>query len=234
MLVMFALVALELFFAQYLQLVLGLGPLEASLRLVPLLAATVVGALGASKVIERYGSPRVMGVGLLASGLSLLPVFALGVRDEYWYLAISFVVLGMALEAALVAANDLILSAATVDEASQAASIEETAYELGGGVGVAVLGAVGAATFTAAMPAGAGPSGVAGVSTAEAAEAARSISDAVRVAADLPSVAGDPLLAAARDAFVASLHAATAVAFVIVMVCAVAAIAVARKAPGPA
>lgn len=45
LLVMLALVGLELFFSQYLQLVLGLSPMEASVRLLPLLLATVAGAL---------------------------------------------------------------------------------------------------------------------------------------------------------------------------------------------
>ena len=71
--------------------------------------------------------------------VQLLPMLALGLEDQYRLLWPSFALVGFALEVALVAANDVIISSVPADEAGGAAAIEETAYELGGGFGVSVL-----------------------------------------------------------------------------------------------
>lgn len=150
-LTMFALVGLELFFALYLQLVLGLGPLDASIRLLPLMVATLVGALAAPAVLRRLGTRRTMYLSLSVAALSMLPLLALGVEDRYLLLLPTFLFLGSMVEVALVAANDTIISAVSADDAGQATAIEETAYELGGGIGVAVLGSIGAAGLDAVL-----------------------------------------------------------------------------------
>lgn len=153
-LTVFALVGLELFFALYLQLVLGLSPLDASIRLLPLMVATLVGALAAPAVLRRLGTRRTMVASLGVAALSMLPLLALGVEDEYLLLLPTFLLLGSMVEVALVAANDTIISAVSADDAGQATAIEETAYELGGGIGVAVLGSIGAAGIDAALTSG--------------------------------------------------------------------------------
>lgn len=198
---MFGLVGLELFFAQYLQLVLGLNPLAASVRLMPLMLASLAGGLLAARVLQRLGTRAVLTGGLGVTTIALVPMLALGVADQYLLLAIPFIAIGLGLEIALVAANDAILSAVSADRAGGAAAIEETAYELGGGLGVAVLGSILTAVYSAALvvvPA-AGPTGTA--------DARESLGRAVDVAGALPTTAGEALLTAARDAFVEGFHA---------------------------
>lgn len=196
LLTMFALVGLELFFAQYFQLVLGIGPAESSLRLAPFLIATIIGGLTASWFLERFGTRTVVAGGLIASGLSILPLLALGLEDQYWLFIPAFVFMGLGLEIALVAANDVILSSASKDQAGQASAIEETAYELGGGLGVAVLGSILAAVYTGAieLPPGA------------PASAAESLAEAHLAADDLPAATGRALLESASHAFVDGFH----------------------------
>lgn len=220
LLTMFALVGLELFFAQYFQLVLGIGPAESSLRLAPLLIATIVGGLTASWFLERFGTRTVVAGGLAAAGMSILPLLALGLDDEYWLFVPGFVLVGLGLEIALVAANDVILSSASKDQAGQASAIEETAYELGGGLGVAVLGSILAVVYTQSvkLPPGAPP------------EASESLAEAHLAAADLPRAAGDALLESARLAFVDGLHTVIVVSAVITVVAGV--IAWIRLEPG--
>ncbi len=196
LLTMFALVGLELFFAQYFQLVLGKGPAESSLRLVPLLIATIVGGLTASWFLQRFGTRTVMAVGLAGAGLSLLPLLALDLDDQYLLFLPGFVCVGLGLEVALVAGNDVILSSASTDQAGQASAIEETAYELGGGLGVAVLGSILAGVYTSQVVL---PDG--------APETAReSLSEAAIVAESLPQDAASALLESAQQAFVSGLH----------------------------
>lgn len=206
---MFGLVGLELFFAQYLQLVLGLDPFAASIRLLPLMLASLAGGLLAAPILRRVGTRATISGGLLLSTLALVPMLALGVEDEYLLLAVPFAALGLGLEVALVAANDVIISAAPADRAGNAAAIEETAYELGGGLGVAVLGSILASVYISSLGAvpGVGASGM---------DAAReSLGGAVDVAASLPAAVATALITEARDAFVSGLHLVLIVSIVI-------------------
>jgi DHA2 family multidrug resistance protein-like MFS transporter len=201
MLSMFGLVGLELFFAQYLQLVLGLDPFAASVRLLPLMIASLVGGLIAARVLHRVGTRAVLAGGLAVTTVALVPMLALGVADQYLLLALPFVAIGLGLEVALVAANDAIISAVSADRSGGAAAIEETAYELGGGLGVAVLGSILTAVYSAMLVA------VPGASGAGMADARESLGRAVDVAGALPESAGASLLAAAREAFLDGFHA---------------------------
>jgi DHA2 family multidrug resistance protein-like MFS transporter len=202
---MFGLVGLELFFAQYLQLVLGLEPLAAAIRLLPLVAATLVGSLTAARLLHRLGTRAVVGGGLALTTIAMVPLLWLGVDDRYLILWPPLIAMGFGLEIALVAANDAIISAVSADRAGGAAAIEETAYELGGGLGVAVLGSIVSAGYTATLTA------VPGVPGGDMSAAQESLGRAVEVAEGLPAAAADPLVALAQTAFVDGLHLAIAV-----------------------
>lgn len=202
LLAMFGLVGLELFFAQYLQLVLGLEPLAAAVRLLPMMIASIFGGLLAAPILRRAGTRVAISGGLLLSTLALVPMLALGVEDEYRLLALPFVALGFGLEVSLVAANDVIVSAVSADRAGNAAAIEETAYELGGGLGVAVLGSLLAAVYSDVL------TPVPGVGPATMDVAGESLGRAVDVAAGLPASIGSALVAEAQAAFVSGLHVA--------------------------
>ena len=223
LLAMFGLVGLELFFAQYLQLVLGLEPLAASVRLLPLMLASLAGGLLAAPILRRSGTRATITGGLLLTTVALLPLLALGVEDRYLLLALPFVALGFGLEIALVAANDVIISAVPADRAGNAASIEETAYELGGGLGVAVLGSILAAVYSSAL------GSVPGVDAGAMDASGESLGRAVEVAAGLPAAVGSALVAHASDAFVRGLHVVLIVSFVLLAASALLAALVLRR-----
>jgi len=199
-LAMFGLVGIEFFGAQYLQLVLGLEPLAAAVRLLPLMLATLAGGLLAARVLSKFGTRRTIAFGLGGTTLGLVPMLALGVTDQYILLWPSFILIGFALEVALVAANDTIISSVPADEAGGAAAIEETAYELGGGFGVAVLGSILAVGYSASI----GP--IDGVSSIGIDNARESLSRAVDIAQTMPTTMADPLIAGAREAFMSGYH----------------------------
>ena len=223
---MFGLVGIEFFGAQYLQLVLGLEPLAAAIRLVPLMLSTLAGGLLAARVLSRLGTRWTISLGLLGTGIGLVPMLALGLTDQYYLLWPGFLVIGFTLEVALVAANDVIISSVPADEAGQAAAIEETAYELGGGFGVAVLGSILAIVYTAKI----GPTE--GVSAIGIANAEESLARALEIADRMSSTVAGPLIETAKLAFMSGYHTAIAVSIGLVTVSGLISAVLLRPRPG--
>jgi DHA2 family multidrug resistance protein-like MFS transporter len=221
---MFGLVGIEFFGAQYLQLVLGLEPLAAAIRLLPLMVSTLAGGLLAARVLSRFGTRRTITWGLAMTTAGLVPMLALGVKDQYWLLWPAFLVIGFALEVALVAANDVIISSVQADEAGGASAIEETAYELGSGFGVAVLGSVLAIAYSSNVKP------IEGVSSVGIENARESLSRAVDIAQTMPTTMAESLIDGARLAFMSGYHTMILVSIAILGVSALISGFVLRKA----
>ncbi|MEU8705820.1 MFS transporter [Streptomyces sp. NPDC048565] len=202
-LAMLALVGLELIAVQYLQLVLDLSPLETGLRLLPLtFAAMAAGATG-SYTLSRVGPRRMVGWGFVLTAASVLLLTLMGQQDRPALLTAGFVLLGFGLQSTLFGAYESMLSEAPAERAGGAAAIGETAYQLGAGMGIALLGSVMNAAYA---PGFARLDGSAGVPTAAESAASHSLGEAYQVAGRLGGPAGDLLRNTARHAFVDGLH----------------------------
>ncbi|MFB6709265.1 MFS transporter [Streptomyces sp. NPDC056333] len=201
-LAMLALVGLELIAVQYLQLVLGLSPLETGLRLLPLtFAAMAAGATG-SYTLRRVGPRRMVGWGFVLTAASVLLLTMMGQHDRPGLLTVSFVVLGFGLQSTLFGAYESMLSEAPADRAGGAAAIGETSYQLGAGMGIALLGSVMNAAYTPGLAKLSG----AGVPAEASTAASHSLGEAYQVASRLGGPPGEMLRTAARHAFVNGLH----------------------------
>uniref|UniRef100_A0AAU3H690 MFS transporter n=1 Tax=Streptomyces sp. NBC_01401 TaxID=2903854 RepID=A0AAU3H690_9ACTN len=202
-LAMLALVGLELIAVQYLQLVLDLSPLETGLRLLPLtFAAMAAGATG-SYTLSRVGPRRMVGWGFVLTAASVLLLTLMGQQDRPALLTAGFVLLGFGLQSTLFGAYESMLSEAPAERAGGAAAIGETAYQLGAGMGIALLGSVMNAAYA---PGFARLDGSAGVPAAAESAASHSLGEAYQVAGRLGGPAGDLLRNTARHAFVDGLH----------------------------
>ncbi|MCP9959541.1 MFS transporter [Streptomyces sudanensis] len=199
-LAMLALVGLELIAVQYLQLILGLSPLETGLRLLPLtFAAMAAGATG-SRTLARLGPRRMVGWGFVLTAGSVLLLLLMGQHDRPLLLTAGFVLLGFGLQTTLFAAYESMLSEAPAHSAGGAAAIGETSYQLGAGMGIALLGSVMNAAYAPGL------AGVPGVPAQAGAAAANSLGEAYQVAAGIGGAAGEALRTAARHSFVHGLH----------------------------
>ncbi|MFE6665387.1 MFS transporter [Streptomyces sp. NPDC057697] len=201
-LAMLALVGLELIAVQYLQLVLGLSPLQTGLRLLPLtFAAMAAGATG-SYTLRRLGPRRMVGWGFALTAVSVLILTAMGQHDRPVLLTVAFVALGFGLQTTLFGAYESMLSEAPADRAGGAAAIGETSYQLGAGMGIALLGSV----MNAAYTPGLSKLSDAGVPAGARAAAAHSLGEAYQVADRLGGPLGAVLRSTARHSFVTGLH----------------------------
>ena len=197
---MLALVGLELIAVQYLQLVLDLSPLETGMRLLPLtFAAMVAGALG-SYVLQRVGPRAMVAFGFTLTAASVTLLTMMGQQDNPGLLAFGFVLLGFGLQATLFGSYESMLSEAPADAAGGAAAIGETSYQLGAGMGIALLGSVMNAAY------GPGLKNIDGVSKQQSDYASNSLGEAYEVAKEIGGAAGAALRSAARVAFVHGLH----------------------------
>ncbi|MEU8382232.1 MFS transporter, partial [Streptosporangium sp. NPDC048865] len=148
-----ALSGLLLFLSQHLQLVDDLSPLEAGVCLLPLTLGALIGAPLAAGAVRRAGAGVAVSGGLALAAVGMVG-FSLTLDAPFAALAAAMAALGAGVGLALTATSDAIVSAAPPEKAGSASSISETAYELGTGLGIAVLGSVLAALYTAGLPAG--------------------------------------------------------------------------------
>ncbi|MER7575497.1 MFS transporter [Streptomyces sp. NPDC126514] len=199
-LAMLALVGLELIAAQYLQLVLGLSPLETGLRLLPLTFAAMGAGLAGARMLRRFGPRRMVCSGFFLTAFAVVLLTAMGGTDDPALMLSGFVLLGFGLETTLFGAYESMLSEAPPEQAGGAAAIGETSYQLGAGIGIALLGTVMNAAYAPGL------SSVPGVPASASAAAGNSLGEAYEVAGQLGGAAGETLRAAARDCFVHGLH----------------------------
>ncbi|MBN9737195.1 MULTISPECIES: MFS transporter [unclassified Pseudonocardia] len=180
---------------QYLQLVAGASPLVAGVWMLPLALATVAGSLLTPALTRRFGVSPVVAAsaGIAAAGSLVVGLAGAGAGPVALVASVTGTVLG--LSPIGVIATDLVIGSVPSARAGSAASISETAGELGVALGVAVTGSVLTAVYTGRLVL---PGGL----PADVAErAGEGMAGAVTAAADLPPAAGEALLAAARTAF---------------------------------
>ncbi|MFJ7156830.1 MFS transporter [Streptomyces sp. NPDC101118] len=221
-LAMLALVGLELLAVQYLQLVLGLSPLETGLRLLPLTFAAMAAGAGGSYTLHRIGPRAMVSLGFLLTAGAVVLLTLMGQHDRPLLLTVGFVLLGFGLQSTLFGAYESMLSEAPVQQAGGAAAIGETSYQLGAGMGIALLGSVMNAAYAPGLRE------VPGVSAADSASAGNSLGEAYQIADGLGGTAGESLFHAARTAFVHGLHVTLLVSAGLLLLGAVAALRLPR------
>jgi MFS transporter, DHA2 family, multidrug resistance protein len=196
-----------LFIAQYLQLVLGLSPLQAGLWMLPSSLGFILGSMLTPVLARRVRPVVVMAGGLALAAVGFLLLTQLDATSGLAVLVAGSVVFSLGLAPVDTLAADLTVGAASAERAGAASAISETGAEFGGALGIAILGLVGTAAYRGqvadAVPAGVPP---------QAAAAARdTLGGAVAAAGQLPDQLGQALLGAARQAFTQGLHLAFAV-----------------------
>ena len=223
-LAMLALVGLQLIAVQYLQLVLGLSPLQTGLRMLPLVFAAMAAGLTGSKMLQILGPRAMVSLGFVLTAVAVLCLTAMSAQDRPWLLSLGFVLLGFGFQSTLFGAYESMLSEAPAEQSGGAAAIGETSYQLGAGIGVALLGSVMNAAYAPGL------NHVDGVPARASASAAHSLGEAYKVAAGLGGAARAALREAARDSFVRGLHVTLVASAVLLLVGAGIALRLPRRA----
>ncbi|MBO8185545.1 MFS transporter [Streptomyces spirodelae] len=224
-----ALVGLALIAAQYLQLVLGLSPLETGLRLLPLSVAAIAAGLLGSRLLALLGPRLMVALGFVVTALAVLCLTGVGEHDRPGLLIGAFVLLGFGLETTLFGCYESMLSEAPPGQSGGAAAVGETAYQLGAGIGIALLGSVMNAAYGPGVRSAAHRLGLPGTTGADA---SHSLGEAYEVAGHLGGGPGEALRSAARSSFVTGLHVTLLVSACLLLLGALAALRLPRRMEG--
>jgi DHA2 family multidrug resistance protein-like MFS transporter len=194
-----------LFITQHLQLVLGMGPLEAGLWLVPCGIVFVAGSVLAPVAVRRYQPSTVLTCGFLVTAIGYAVLTQVGAtEDDLWILVVGFLLFCSGLAPMGTLTTDLVMSDVPPERAGAASGISETSFEFGAALGVAVLGSIVSAVYRTQMAGAALP----GVAPDVIATARETLGAAIEIAKTLDSNAQEAIVSAAREAFTRAMHAA--------------------------
>jgi DHA2 family multidrug resistance protein-like MFS transporter len=182
--------------AQYLQLIIGLSPLQAGLWSLPSAVSVIAGSMLSPVLLRWLSRSAVLIIGLLicACGFGVLTGVEAG---GLLILVGGSIVAGVGAGAVSTLVPDMIVGAVSLERAGSAASLSSTSAELGGVLGLAILGSIGLGIYRLGMT-GTVPQGV---SSENALLAEKTLGGAVEVANHLPPEIKTQLLDAAHRAF---------------------------------
>jgi DHA2 family multidrug resistance protein-like MFS transporter len=210
-LAIFVAVGYFLFVAQYLQLVLELSPLEAGLWSVPSAIGFVIGSNVAPRIVRLLRPAYVMAISLAIAAVGLAVLTQVGGGNGLAIVVLASIVISLGLAPVFGLTTELIVGSAPPERAGAASGISETGAELGGALGISILGSIGVAIYRGDV-ARALPSDI----PAAASDAARdTLGAAVGVASQLPVEIGATLVAVAREAFVQGMQVAATISAVV-------------------
>jgi EmrB/QacA subfamily drug resistance transporter len=197
-LVFFAMLGVSFLLTQYLQFVLGYSALAAGLGFIPVAAALMIAAPLSAPLTARVGSKATVAGGLAGVAMALVLLSRATAGSGYLLVGAVLTLLGLSMGTAMAPATDSIMGSLPLAKAGVGSAVNDTTRQVGGALGVAVLGSLAAALYHGRITS----SGALRALPAAARSAAHdSLGGAVAVAARA-GAAGRPLAAAANQAFV--------------------------------
>jgi EmrB/QacA subfamily drug resistance transporter len=198
-LVTFSLFGTLFFLTQYLQLILGYTALEAGVRFAPLAVGLALGAGISTRLMKRLGSKIPVGMGLLVVAGALALLALVQVDSGYGIVAAVVVTLGFGMGNVMPAATDSIMGALPPAKAGVGSAMNDTTRQVGGALGVAVLGSLLSSAYRGAMD---GAQATQALPSPLRDLARDSLAKASAVAGQVGGAPGGALLKAAQVAFV--------------------------------
>ncbi|HSU97113.1 MAG TPA: MFS transporter [Gemmatimonadaceae bacterium] len=225
----FVLFGFFLFTTQYLQLVLGFSPLRAGLWMLPTFGAFIAGSLLTPLVSRRIHRAQLLSAGLVVSAIGFWIVAGIGVTSGLVALVTGSTIYALGLSPVFTLTTDTIVSAAPPERAGVASALSETGSELGGALGIAILGSIGTAIYRTGLA----HSAPHGISVGASNAASSTLGAAIAVAQRLPASVGTHLTGAAREAFIQSLDMTALICAVVALATAIALAILLRERPSP-
>jgi EmrB/QacA subfamily drug resistance transporter len=147
----FALFGFVFMVTQYFQFLKGYSPFSTGLRLLPVALSVGAASIIGTKLAVRLGNKTVVSAGLASMGLAFLWISTASVATSYLELAGQMIVLGVGMGFTSAPATEAIMGVVPKEKAGIGSAINDTTRELGGTLGVAVIGSVFASIYAARL-----------------------------------------------------------------------------------
>ncbi|HWM18411.1 MAG TPA: MFS transporter [Ilumatobacteraceae bacterium] len=200
---------------QYVQFVRGYSPLESGLALMPFAFMLILVAPRSAKLGERFGLNAMVVAGFIGMTVGFVLFTFVGPDSSYWEILAGLIVLGGSMGITAAPATGAIMSSVPLNRAGVGSAVNDTSREVGGALGIAVLGSIATSAYRGSVD-------VSGVPAEAAAAAGESVGAAVQVASELSGPQAAALVEHAGVAFTDALNTTMAAGAVVAVLSAIA------------
>ncbi|MET0627958.1 MAG: MFS transporter [Acidimicrobiia bacterium] len=208
MFVFFSMFGTLFLLTQYLQFVLGYSPFETGIRFLPLALVMLIGAPLSAPLANRFGTKIIVTIGMTAAGASLLSFATLTADSSYWpdvVWRLMLMATGMSL--VMAPATESIMGSLPLAKAGVGSAVNDTTRQVGGALGVAIIGSVLSSTYGSQMTDFlAGKPVSSGTSSAIQESLGAALGYANQIASQAPALA-QSLAVTAQESYVDGMHA---------------------------
>ncbi len=133
--------------SQLMQLVLGYGPLESSLRMVPLMLPMMFLSPMVPSIVKKIGARLTITIGLALTAIAFV-VMSTWTKDmTYWHLFGTIFTMMLGISIAMTPGTNILMASVPRNRSGMGSAMNDTTRELGGALGVAILGALLSSTY---------------------------------------------------------------------------------------
>jgi EmrB/QacA subfamily drug resistance transporter len=182
---------------QYLQFVRGYSAFHAGLSMLPMTLPSMVVAPFSPRLVARHGPRSVISAGLVVAAVGLVPLSLNGLHTSFLLIMLPLIVMGLGIGLIMAPATTSIMTSLPLGRAGVGSAVNDTTRELGGALGVAVLGSVAVSRYAESLGDALRP-----LPPGVRAVARRGIGGALQAADAVGGRAGAQLAAAAKQAFI--------------------------------
>jgi EmrB/QacA subfamily drug resistance transporter len=146
-LVALAMFGVFFFVSLYMQNILGYSPTQAGAAFLPMTILIVLLAPLAGRLSDRIGSRWLMGGGLVFVSVSLVIFSTLNTVSSFWNILPAMIVGGMGMAFAMTPTAAAAMGSVPVDKAGVGSAVLNSMRQVGGALGIALMGAIVAASI---------------------------------------------------------------------------------------
>jgi len=130
------------FLSLYMQNVLGYSAVQTGAAFLPMTILIILIAPVAGKTSDRFGSRGLMTTGMILIAVQLLYFSRLGVEASFWSLLPAFLVGGVGMALTMTPSAAAATRSVSVDKAGVGAAVLNASRQVGGSLGIALIGAI--------------------------------------------------------------------------------------------
>lgn len=201
--------------SQLMQLIMGYTALESSLLIIPLMLPMMLISPFIPNVVKKFGARITISVGLFITSMAFV-IMSFWTKDmTYWNLVSAMALMMLGISAAMTPGTNILMASVPRNRSGMGSAMNDTTRELGGALGVAVLGAILSAVYS---------DKIAEVASGFTGAAKEGIESSLAVALKVTESMGpsaDHVASAAMDAWMSGMSLASITAAIIIFICSI-------------